>query len=181
MSFLFGSKPSTKQMAAMSPQQMGVLNQLLSLLGNQGTSGAGSAFDYYSDLLGGGGDAYSAFSAPYMREFQEQIVPGLAEQFAGVGALSSSAFPQALSQAGAGLQEKLAALRGNLQMQGAQGLMSGYQGLSQLGLGAKPFGYGMNQGSQGLLQSLFGGLGSSLGTGLGLGGSMGIMKHYGFV
>jgi hypothetical protein len=58
---------------------------------------------------------YSPDFAPtaqkYRNEFAQQIVPGLAERFSALGAGSqkSSAFQQALGQAGAGLSENLAA------------------------------------------------------------------------
>lgn len=65
--------------------------------------------------------------AQSMRQYNEQIIPGLSERFSGLGALNSSAFQQASAQAGASLAERLAGLRGqfgqeqqqlNLQQQG---------------------------------------------------------------
>lgn len=75
----------------------------------------GSSF--LSQLLSNNPEAYQQFEAPYMRQFREQIVPALAERFAGLGAgaQSSSAFQQALGQSGADLSERLAALRGQIQ------------------------------------------------------------------
>ena len=68
---------------------------------------------YLQSLLGGD---ISQFTAPYMRQFKEQTVPGIAEQFAGLGGLSSSGFQQALGGAASGLLENLAGLRGSLMM-----------------------------------------------------------------
>lgn len=66
------------------------------------------------------------FEAPYLRQFREQTVPEIAERFTGQDAQRSSAFGQTMGQAGAALQENLAALKGNLvnqllgqQLQGA--------------------------------------------------------------
>lgn len=46
-----------------------------------------------------------------MRRFQQQVVPGITNQLAGVGGLNSSALRQALGGAGQDLQTRLAALR----------------------------------------------------------------------
>jgi len=77
---------------------------------------------YYGDLMNPEGQSYQNYAAPEMRNFQQEIMPDIAEQFAGVGGLSSSGFQNAAAGAGASLQEKLAALRSGLQMQGAQGM-----------------------------------------------------------
>ena len=93
----------------MSSQQEQFQNKILELLGGQ---------------LGedGGGD-FESFAAPFRREFNEQTVPGIAERFAGLGGLSSSGFQQSLGQAGAGLNEKLAALHGGLKEQRFRSLL----------------------------------------------------------
>lgn len=72
---------------------------------------------YLQNLLEGGPEAFARFEAPYLRQFEEQTIPMLAERFGGAGAQSSSAFQQALGGAGAGLSEQLASLRSGLQMQ----------------------------------------------------------------
>lgn len=103
---------------------------------------------YLQNLLSGSRESTQAFEAPYMREFNEQIIPQLASIFGGAGAGSSSGFQQALGQAGASLQEKLAALRSGLQLEGAgqalgyaQQPVSNLMGFGQLGLGTQTFGY----------------------------------------
>ncbi|MBE3085562.1 MAG: hypothetical protein IMZ64_05020 [Bacteroidetes bacterium] len=128
-----------------SPQWQQSLQQLQSLSG------------YYKDLMSPNSQAYQNFAAPEMQNFQQQIVPGVAERFAGMGAgsQSSSAFNQTMAQEGGNLQMRLAALRSGLQMQGAQGMeglsqtqanmgMAPYQMMmqrAQLALGTSPFGY----------------------------------------
>jgi len=87
----------------------------------------GMAQTYLQNLLGRSPEEqYSTFAQPYMRQFQEEIMPEVAERFAGAGALSGSGFQNAISHAGAGLAENLASLKGNLinqmldrQLQGA--------------------------------------------------------------
>ena len=138
-----------KQLSTMNKGQRGLLQQLLGGLQGQSSNiqqsplfQQGSSF--LQNLLSGSPEATAAFEAPYMRQFNEQIVPGLAERFSGLGAGAqrSSAFSQALGAAGAGLSENLAALRGQLQLGAvpqalgyAQQPISNLQGFSQLGLG----------------------------------------------
>lgn len=153
--YLFGKKPKTKKLPTMSPQQEQLFKMLISSLGGQGGP-LQEAFGSLQDLLSQDSEAYDVFSAPFMRQFEEQTIPGLAERFAGFGpesgALSSSAFGQSLGAAGAGLQERLAALRGNLQQQGRSDLFS----LLQTGLGQSPFAYQQKPGSQGFLTGAVG-------------------------
>lgn len=106
-----------------NPEQQQLFSRLMQALSGQNLSvGANplyqSGSNYLQNLLQGGDEAFSAFEAPYKRQFNEQTIPGIAERFsgAGAGAQSSSAFQQALGQAGAGLSENLASLRSGLQM-----------------------------------------------------------------
>lgn len=105
-----------------NPQQQQGFSQLIQMLmgqlgGGQGLFGQGS--NYLQNLLSGSPEAFSNFEAPFKRQFEQETVPGIAERFSGLGsgAQSSSAFQQALGQAGAGLSENLASLRSGLQMQ----------------------------------------------------------------
>src|ERR1700685_2718530 len=104
--FLFGSAPKTEQLATgtQAQTQFGG-NDLISFLQKMLSPGGGlnSANQYDQNLLGQGPEALQNFSSPYLQQFQEQILPMLAERFAGGGALSSSGFGQALGGAGAGL------------------------------------------------------------------------------
>lgn len=93
-------KEKVKQYPTMSPEQQAFQNKILQMLSGQlGERGEGDFED---------------FSAPYKRQFQEETIPGISERFAGLGGLSSSGFTQSLGQAGAGLNEKLAALQQGL-------------------------------------------------------------------
>jgi hypothetical protein len=100
--------------------------------------GAGGAFgesaDYYRDLMGNDSADFNAFAAPQLRQYNQDIVPGISEQFAGMGSggLSSSGFRNAQVQGATDLSERLGALRANLRQHGAQGLKNiGQQGLGQ--------------------------------------------------
>jgi len=162
--FLFGKKGGFEQTPTMNPQQQQLLQQLLGGLG--GATGAGMGF--LQNLLSGD---TSKFEAPLMRQFNEQTIPHLAEQFSGANAQGSSAFGQALGSAGAGLAQDLGALRGGLQMQGL-GQLSNF--LNQ-GLGAKSFESIYRPGTSGFMGGLAPALGQGLGMGLsgGMSGGMG--------
>lgn len=62
----------------------------------------------------------SVFEQPLMQQFNEQIVPGIAERFGGMGAGSSSALNQSIAQAGSTLSQQIAALRGGLMNQASE-------------------------------------------------------------
>jgi len=157
-----GEKDSTKKLPTKTPEQMNVLNLLLKMISEGGLAqGQGEALEYLRNILAGDEEAFNRFSAPYMRQFEEQTVPGIAERFAGKGALGSSGFGQALSSAGAGLQEKLAALKAGLQQGAAKDLMSQYQNLTNIGLSQQPYGYQHTQGSPGLGTTALSGLASA--------------------
>ena len=155
------SDDSLKKIPTMTKEQKKLLSQQISQLMQGGQLGDAytSALGQLQQLLDPSPEAMEAFTAPYMRQFEEQTVPGLAEKFAGAGAtggaLSSSGFGQALGAAGAGLQENLANLKANLQQQAISGITGQYQNLLGTSLGAQPFGYQSPQGGfgTGLLSS----------------------------
>lgn len=170
---LMGSPGRIQAMPTMAPEQQQLISQLIRGLGGQQGPLAGG-LQNLQQLLAGGGEAYER---PAMRQFEEQIVPGIAERFTGMGAGAqrSSAFGQQLGQAGAGLAENLAMQRGGLQQQGMQQLMQ------LLGLGMQPtHQYMQIPGQQGGLGQLFGGIGSSFGSGLGMFGLGRLGKLFGF-
>lgn len=128
MSFPMTSKPPRGYRATSTfnpAQQQGfqqLIQQLMGAQGQQTNVGQNPAFqggqNFLQQLLSGGQGAFEQFEAPYKRQFNEETVPGLATLFAGLGAgsQSSGAFQRALGQAGSGLSENLANLRGQLQL-----------------------------------------------------------------
>jgi hypothetical protein len=174
-------------MSTLNPQQASLLQQLLGgMQGQQGNVSQNPLFqssgNYLQNLLQGGDEAFSKFEAPFQRQFQEQTIPGLAERFAGLGAgsQSSSAFQQALGQAGAGLSENLAALRSGLQMQAVpyaqQQSQQPFNNLLQLlGLNTQAFAPKQPSFLQSLGLNLAGGVGQGLGmfAGEGIGSGLG--------
>ena len=118
---LFGGGESSgvEQTQNFTPEQQSILQFLL----QQGQQGLQNPYEGFEPI------AQQAQS-----QFNQQTVPSLAERFAGMGhnALSSGAFASQLGQAGAGLQENLAALQSQYGMQNRQ------NALQQLQLGLRP-------------------------------------------
>lgn len=177
----FGGTPDTfEQKSLLRPEQEPLLAQAVNAGINPGAGGAfGTSADYYRDLLSNDPETLRQLSAPELRQFNEQIMPGISEQFVGMGSggLSSSGFQNAATNAGTDLAERLGAIRANLRSQGAAGLTN----IGQIGLGQ----YQENlqrPGTPGLLESFMpilgnvagaavgGPAGAAIGGGLGTGG-----------
>jgi hypothetical protein len=148
-----GTPEKHKRVSTLMPEQQDLYQQLLNAGQGQGAGGAfGQAADYYRDLLSDDSQNFNAMAAPELRKYNEQIVPGLSEQFAGMGAggLSSSGFRNAQVQGATDLSERLGALRAQLRQQGAAGLA----GIGQAGLGNYSQDVVSQQGSEGLLSQI---------------------------
>jgi len=107
-----GSKGKMKQAPTLPKDFMEALRQIIGGGGRPEGALYGAGEEYLRKMLSGEG--FEEFEAPLMRQFSEQIVPGVAERFAGVGGLSSSGFQQALGEAASGLTERLGAQRAGL-------------------------------------------------------------------
>lgn len=164
-----GKKESLKQLPTLSSRQQRRLDDLLSGIdkgdldiGKRGTYKAGR--NYLTELLSGSPEAMEAFEAPYMRQFEEEIIPMIAQRFSGLGegAQQSSGFQHALTRSATDLQERLAALRGGMQMQALpQALQyaqapgeSAYRRMA-LGLGTSPYTYFHKPGQKSAAGSFF--------------------------
>jgi hypothetical protein len=134
MGWFSGSKGKYKQQSTLNKSQQPLHEQLVNAGLNPGAGGAfGDVADYYRNNLSDNPADFNAFAAPQLRQFNEEIIPDLSEQFAGMGAggLSSSGFRNAAVNAGTDLSERLGAIRANLRQQSAQGLQNlGQQGLN---------------------------------------------------
>ena len=131
---LFTGTPEKREnVSTLLPQQQGLADQAIQAGMRPGAGGAfGDAADYYRNNLSDNPADFDAFAAPALRQYNQDIMPGISEQFAGMGAggLSSSGFRNAQVQGATDLSERLGALRANLRQQSAQGL----QGIGQAGL-----------------------------------------------
>lgn len=117
--FFLGKPERTQEFSSLRPESQQLLQSLISQLSGPLSSGLGNL----DQLLSGRPEAFEAFKRPAMREFQEEIIPQLAEGFGGLGATSSSGAQQTFARAGERLEEKLAAQRAGLQSQGLNQLI----------------------------------------------------------
>lgn len=172
--FFTGTPEKRENVSLLRPEQEGLYKQLLNTAKGRPSSGAfGEAGDYYRNLLSDENEDLEAFSSPAMRQYYQDIVPNISEQFAGMGSggLSSSGFRNAQTQGGVDLAERLGALRANLRQSGAQGLAN----IGQLGL--NPYSQNMvtQAGTPGFLSSISPAIGSGIGSAIGapIGSSIG--------
>lgn len=173
-SFITGSPEKHEQVSTLLPEQQGLYQQAVNAGMGPGAGGAfGNAADYYYGNLSNNPADFEAFAAPERRYFNEDIIPGLAEQFAGMGSggLSSSGFMNAGIQAGTDLTERLAQIRANLRSQSAQGL----QNIGGAGLGRYSQDVMTQPGTQGFLSQLAPLIGAGVGFAAGgpAGGGLG--------
>jgi len=163
---LFGTPEMHERVSTLLPEQQDLYKQLQAASMGEGAGGAfGESADYYRNLLSNNPEDMNAFAAPELRRFNEDIIPGLAEQFAGMGSggLSSSGFRNAAVNAGTDLSERLGAMRAQLRQQGAQGL----QNIGQQGLANYSQDVTTQPGTQGFLSSVAQGAGNALGQAAG--------------
>ncbi len=184
-STLFGSKGKTEQVPAMTKEQNSQLMQVLQQLDPSGQLGQAytQAIGGMQDFMDPSSEAMQRFSDPYMRQFEQETIPGIAERFAGAGAmgggLSSSGFGQALSSAAGNLQSQLASMKTGVQRQAMGDIMNQYGNMTGQAFQAQPFAIGRRQSEPGLLghyaQSGFPGFGSMVGSAFGgpMGGAAG--------
>lgn len=153
-----GGGSSIKKLPNYNQDQNQLLSQLIAQLTGQGQQGYGDAMGLLQKYMDPESQENLDFEEPYMRQFNEQTIPGLAERFAGAGALSSSGFGQSLSAAGGALQSDLASQKRNRMQQSLKDFLGQYNQQSQLGLSAQPFSYvNRNRGQGGGLMSALGG------------------------
>lgn len=161
--FFTGTPEKRENVSLLRPEQEGLYNQLIGAGSQAGAGGAfGNAADYYRNLLSDNSADYNAFAAPALRQYNQDIVPGLSEQFAGMGAggLSSSGFRNAQIQGATDLAERLGAIRANLRQAGAAGL----QNIGQLGLQSYSQNMTTRPGTEGFLSTLAPAIGTGIGA-----------------
>ena len=160
--FLLGTPEVRENVSNLRPEQEPLYEQAVQAGLGEGAGGAfGESADYYRNLLSDDSEDFDAYAAPQMRQYNEDIVPGLSEQFAGMGAggLSSSGFRNAQVQGATDLSERLGQIRANLRQAGAQGL----QHAGQIGLQGYSQNMATQPGSEGFLSQI----GPAVGAGVG--------------
>ena len=171
---LFGGKGRVKQASTLNPMQQQLQQQMGS--GLQGGPSNMPGMGYLQQLMSNDPEAFAAYEAPAMRQFQQEIVPGIAERFSGMGmgAQGSSAFQQQLASAGGRLSQDLAAQRANLRGGAMQNLTSMY------GMAMQPSMQNFyQQPTQGMVPGMMQGLAQGAGYGMmgGMGGMGGMMPN----
>ena len=164
--FFTGTPEKRENVSTLRPEQEGLYNQAVNAGMGSGAGGAfGSAADYYRNNLSDNPSDFNAFAAPQLRQYNQDIVPGISEQFAGMGAggLSSSGFRNAQTQGATDLSERLGAIRANLRQSAAQGL----QGIGQVGLQNYSQNMVTEPGTQGLLPMASNAIGSGISSAIG--------------
>lgn len=169
--FLFGQRDQNRQLPTINPQQQQALQ---GYFGNpiQNNPNYQSGADYLQRLLSNDPELMQQMQAPYLQNFEQNIVPGIANRFAGMGTgsggLNSSGLYNSLGQAGRDLQTQLAGLHSQNQLQGlGQSLNYAQQPYSNAlaGIGIRPFENVYQPGNTGL----FGQAGQGFAQGAGLG------------
>lgn len=175
MGFMTGEKSRLKKFETQNKGQKNLHSELFKHLNMHGSGIENQPMyqqgsDFLSRIMSQDPETMKQFEAPMMRQFNEQVVPGLAERFSGMGARSSSAFNQSMGQAGASLSEQIASMRANLGMGAAQQAF-GYAQMpfqqmmqkTQLAMGTDPWGYQALEGRTGAGQGFVSGIGQGIG------------------
>jgi hypothetical protein len=160
--FAFGERDKAKQFDMLSPEQMQLLQSVMqSLMGGEGQFG---------DLYGVFDPQKSAdifqqgVANPAMRNFQQQVIPGIQQAFADQGA--SSGLNNSLATAGRDLSENLnSQLAMFINQQNQQQNQNRMQGLN-LGLGTQQFGQYIQGGNGGFVPGILNSFAEGAGKGL---------------
>lgn len=172
MEMIFGNGDRNIQQSTLTGSQGGFLENLMQQLQQMSGGGGGmnQAMKTLMGFLDPNSEQYKNFEAPYMQQFEQQTIPGLAEKFAGMGGgmgggLSSSGFGQALGAAGGNLQTQLAQMKSQMQRQAAGDLFGQYNQMANQGLGTRAFENQYQPGSTGLLGNVVEGLAGGISGG----------------
>ncbi len=158
--FLFGGRPKTHQVSTQTQGQQGLQQQL-----QQGLQGGQSnipGMGYLQQLMSDDPSAFEAYEKPMMNQFNQEIIPGIAERFSGMGmgSRNSGAFQQQVAGAAGRLSENLGAQRSNLRQGAMQQLMGMY------GQAMQPSFQNIGQPNYGIVPGILGGMGAGAGYGM---------------
>lgn len=148
-----GQKEQFKQIQTMSPQQMGLFNQMAGGLG----APLGQGLGYLGEQLRGYEPGQSPMEKMAMQQFQTEFIPQLSETFTGMGAGSSSGFGQQMAAGAGNLATQMAGMRQQQQQSAMQMLM---QMLGQT-MGAQPYATQYIPGRGGMGAAMAPGMGSA--------------------
>lgn len=126
-----GGGYKTRRIPNFTPEQMNLLNQLLSGV----SGGIGGGLGQLAGLASGDVSSFAPYEQNALNQFNQQIIPGIAQRFGNQGTLNSSLFANAASGAGANLASMLGARRQQIQYQAIRDLL----GLGENLLGQRPY------------------------------------------
>ncbi len=164
--FLFGGREKAKKTPRYTPEQMQMFEQMMQGGGLEQNPLYQQGSQFLQSLMGGD---MSAFQGPLMQQFEQEILPGVSEQFAGLQSGMGSGLNQALARASENLGTQLGAQRAGLMTQMLPQALSYAQAPGQEQrqmLDLQPYDRYIQQASPGLFGQLAGGFGSALGAGV---------------
>lgn len=171
-----GSKAKLNKVDTLSHKQKARLNKYMSMIHpgafdlskNKSFMEAGN---FLQGMLNPNSTENQNLAAPYMRQFEEEIVPQTAESFTQYDAQESSAFNQAMTKQAGSLSDRLAGLQTQNMLAASQGAMQYgqiqpniYQNMMNSGMGARMKDYMVLPGQEGWGNSALGALGKIGGT-----------------
>lgn len=175
---LFGTDPKMEQVSRFTPQQEQAFGQFWDNPIDQSPLYQ-SGSNWLQGILSNSPEAFQQFEAPLMSQFNEQIVPAIAERFGAIaGNRGNSGLNNSLAQAARGLSTNLGGIRAGLQ-QGAAGQALNYaqQPYNNMlsGFGVQSFDNVQTPGTQGFAAPLLSGIGAAMGGPIGssLGNALG--------
>ncbi len=164
--FFFGTDDEYNQMPTMTKGQQRGLKDVGRKQKQLGEGGYQNAIGLLQQYLDPNSDVYKNFEKPYMQQFEQETLPGIAERFAGGNAMGSglmtSGFGQSLGAAGANLQAQLAQMKQQYQRQSINDLLGQYNQLTNTHLGNRSFENTYQPGQPGVLNSFAQGVGQAV-------------------
>lgn len=158
--FLFGRNEKNKQKPYLTPEQQEIERNLEAATQGRGAQGSfGESADYYRDILSQDPNVMQQLDVPEMDRFYNETVPGLSEQYGGLG---GNSFQDGASHAGKSLSERLRAMRAGLRENAAAGLSS----MGQFALQPRVENIHRPE-TSGFVGSIAKGLGMGVGSGIG--------------
>jgi hypothetical protein len=150
-----GREPSWQKVSNYDRGQQRTLRNTSNAQNQLARGGYKDAIGLLQDYLNPNSDVYKNFEKPYIQQFEQETLPGIAERFAGGnamgGGLMTSGFGQSLGAAGANLQAQLAQMKEQYRRQSINDLLQQYNQLTNQSLGARPFENVYDPGTQGQL------------------------------
>lgn len=153
-----GTEPSWSKISNYNKGQQQNLKNVTNQQNQLAGGGYQNAMGILEQYLNPNSDIYRNFEQPYLNEFNQKTLPGIANQYAGQNAMGSglmtSGFGQALGAAGSNLQAQLAQMKQQYQRQSISDLLNQYNQLTNTSLNARPFENVYNPGTEGSLSFL---------------------------